>query len=70
MQNASARENHPTREKATRGGVAYSRVGCFQKVKIEKFVDGNLSHFRCLACWAVEFNYRLETIEMTISGTF
>ena len=27
-------------------------------VKIEKFVGGNLSYFRRLACWAVEFNYK------------
>ena len=29
----------------------------FFNLKIEKFVGGNLSHFRCLACWVVEFNY-------------
>ena len=27
-------------------------------VKIEKFVGGSLSHFWCLACWVVEFNYK------------
>ena len=26
----------------------------FFQVKILKFVGGNLSHFRCLACWVVE----------------
>ena len=29
----------------------------FFNVKIEKFVNGNLSLFRCLACWVVKFNY-------------
>ena len=40
-------------------------------------IQGNLSHFRCLACWVVEFDYkcpflkyRLITMEMTIPGTF
>ena len=28
----------------------------FKNVKIEKIVGGNLSHFRCLASWVVEFN--------------
>ena len=30
----------------------------FFNVKIEKFVGGNFPHFRCLACWLVEFNYK------------
>ena len=30
----------------------------FFNVKIEKFVSGNLSHFRCLTCWVVEFSYK------------
>ena len=30
----------------------------FFNVKIEKLVNGNLSLFRCLACWVVEFNYK------------
>ena len=30
----------------------------FYNVKIEKFVDGNLLHLRCLASWVVEFNYK------------
>ena len=28
----------------------------FFNEKIEKFMGGNLSHFRHLACWVVEFN--------------
>ena len=51
----------------------------FFKIKIDTFVGGNLSHFRCPACWVhvVEFLKlqasvlnRLSTIEITISGTF
>ena len=39
-------------------------------------IRGNLSDFRCLSCWMVEFSYKcpfntgLATIEMTISDTF
>ena len=29
-----------------------------ENVKIEKFVHGNLLHFRCVACWVVKFNYK------------
>ena len=32
--------------------------GTFFNVKIEKFLGQNLSYFRCLACWVVEFNYK------------
>ena len=28
----------------------------FFDIKIERFEGSNLSHFRCLACWVVEFN--------------
>ena len=34
------------------------QVTFFLNVKILKFVGGNLSHFRCLARWVVEFNYK------------
>ena len=30
----------------------------FFTVKLEKFVGGSLSHFWCLACQVVEFDYK------------
>ena len=38
--------------------IKWVRQVTFFNVKIEKFEGGNLSHFRCLACWVVEFNYK------------
>ena len=31
----------------------------FFNVNIENFVGGNISHFRCLACWVVVFDYKV-----------
>ena len=38
--------------------IKWVRQVTFFNVKIEKFVGANLSHFQCLACWVVEFNYK------------
>ena len=38
--------------------INWVRQVMFFNVKILTFVCGNHLHFRCLACWVVEFNYK------------
>ena len=44
-----------------------NQICSLSHVKIEKFVAGNSrpsSHFRCLACWVVAFDYTLRLIQV------